>query len=200
MKIYGYIRVSSVDQNEDRQLLALRELNIPNNHIFIDKQSGKDFVRPSYQRLLTRLREGDLLYIQSIDRLGRNYEEIQQQWRILAKDMGVDVAVLDIPLLDTRINKDLIGTFLSDVVLQLLAFMAQSERESIRKRQAEGIAAAKLRGVKFGRPEKNAPENFGAIVEKWERRETELKDTLLLCGMKETTFFKRLREYREKKQ
>ncbi|MCL2098996.1 MAG: recombinase family protein [Oscillospiraceae bacterium] len=199
MKIYGYIRVSSVDQNEDRQLLALRELNIPNNHIFIDKQSGKDFVRPSYQRLLTRLREGDLLYIQSIDRLGRNYEEIQQQWRILAKDMGVDVAVLDIPLLDTRINKDLIGTFIADMVLQLLAFMAQSERESIRKRQAEGIAAAKLRGVRFGRPEKSAPENFGVLVEKWERGEIRLENVLLLCEMKETTFYKRLREYRAKK-
>ena len=196
MKIYGYIRVSSVDQNEDRQLLALRELNIPNNHIFIDKQSGKDFVRPSYQRLLNRLREGDLLYIQSIDRLGRNYEEIQQQWRILAKDMGVDVAVLDIPLLDTRINKDLIGTFIADVVLQLLAFMAQSERESIRKRQAEGIFAAKLRGVRFGRPKKKPPENFNALVEKWERGEIKTSEILKMCKMSRSTFYEKAKKQR----
>ena len=154
MAEYGYIRVSSTDQNEDRQLLALNELNIPHENLFIDKQSGKDFNRPSYQNLIKHLKNGDLLYIKSIDRLGRNYEEIQNQWRILTKEKGVDIAVIDMPLLDTRIHKDLMGTFIADLVLQILSFVAQSERDTIRKRQAEGIAAAKARGVRFGRPEK----------------------------------------------
>lgn len=145
--IYGYVRVSSTDQNEDRQLVAMLEKNIPQRNIYIDKQSGKDFERPQYKKLVKKLREGDLLYILSIDRLGRNYEDIQKQWRILTKDIGVDICVIDMPLLDTRNGKDLMGTFIADLVLQILSFVAQSERENIKKRQAQGIAAAKAKGV-----------------------------------------------------
>ena len=159
-KIYGYIRVSTLDQNEDRQLIALREKNIPRGHLYIDRQSGKDFLRPRYQKLVKRLRRGDLLYILSIDRLGRNYVEIQEQWRVLTKEKGIDICVLDMPLLDTRQGKDLMGTFIADLVLQILSFVAQNERENIRKRQAEGIAAAKARGVKFGRPKKRRPGTY----------------------------------------
>ena len=149
--IFGYIRVSSRDQNEDRQLIALKELAIPEKNIFIDKQSGKDFKRPQYRKMIRRVRKDDLLYIKSIDRLGRNYAEILEQWRILTKDKGIDIVVLDMPLLDTRRGKDLMGTFLSDIVLQVLSFVAENERTNIRQRQAEGIAAAKARGVRFGR-------------------------------------------------
>lgn len=152
MQTYGYARVSSTDQNEYRQLLALRARNVPERNIFVDKQSGKDFLRPQYAELVLRLREGDLLYVLSIDRLGRNYEEIQDQWRFLTKEIGIDIVVIDMPLLDTRQGKDLMGTFIADLVLQILSFVAQSERDSIRRRQAEGIAAAKARGVRFGRP------------------------------------------------
>lgn len=165
--IYGYARVSSVDQNEDRQLLALKEVGICRKNIFIDKASGKDFLRPQYQRLVKKLKSGDLLYIHSIDRLGRNYNEIQEQWRILTKEKGIDICVLDMPLLDTRNGKDLLGTFIADLVLQILSFVAQSERESIRKRQREGIAAAKAKGVKFGRPEIPLPDNFNEIHRAW---------------------------------
>jgi len=200
---YGYIRVSSADQNEDRQLVAMQGLGIPDERIFMDKQSGKDFNRPSYQELAGLLVEGDLLYIKSIDRLGRNYEEIQNQWRILTKEMGVDVAVIDMPLLDTRLNKDLMGTFIADLVLQILSFVAQSERESIRKRQAEGIAAAKARGVVFGRPEKEMPGNFGRLVKSWERREIKTAEMLKACGIGRTTLYAKVKEYkllsREKK-
>ena len=143
---YGYIRVSSMDQNEDRQRLAMEQAAIPKRNIYMDKQSGKDFDRPQYKRLVHRLKSGDLLYVVSIDRLGRNYEEIQRQWRILTKDIGIDICVLDMPLLDTRNGKDLMGTFIADLVLQILSFVAQSERENIRRRQAEGIAAAKKAG------------------------------------------------------
>ena len=196
MKNYGYIRVSSADQNEDRQLIAMQEMRIPQERIFLDKQSGKDFQRPEYMKLVKRLKTGDLLYIQSIDRLGRNYEEIQNQWRILAKDKGIDIVVIDMPLLDTRLHKDLIGTLISDIVLQVLSFTAQNERETIRKRQSEGIAAAKARGVRFGRPSKAAPENFGELVRNWERKQVKLGEILVQCGMKETTFYKRLAEHR----
>ena len=150
--VYGYIRVSSKDQNEDRQVIALQELNIPKKNIFLDKQSGKDFARPQYQRLMKKLKKDDLLYVKSIDRLGRNYEEILEQWRVLTKQKEIDIVVLDMPLLDTRRGKDLMGTFLSDIVLQVLSFVAENERKNIRQRQAEGIAAAKARGVRFGRP------------------------------------------------
>lgn len=150
-EIYAYVRVSTREQNEDRQLIAMNELQVLQKNIFIDKQSGKDFDRPQYKKLLKKLRKDDLLYIKSIDRLGRNYNEIQEQWRILTKDKGADIVVLDMPLLDTRRGKDLMGTFLSDIVLQVLSFVAENERVNIRQRQAEGIAAAKAKGVRFGR-------------------------------------------------
>ena len=197
MQTYGYVRVSSTDQNEQRQLLALQEKSVPNQNIFVDKQSGSDFLRPQYRRLVRRLREGDLLIIQSIDRLGRNYEEIQQQWRRLTKDIGVDIAVIDMPLLDTRQGKDLMGTFIADLVLQILSFVAQSERESIRKRQAEGIAAARARGVRFGRPETPVPDDFPLLVRRWELGALRLTELLRLCGgISESTFYRRLRELR----
>jgi len=196
MAEYGYIRVSSTDQNEDRQVFALNQLNILPENLFIDKQSGKDFNRPAYQELIKRLKNGDLLYIKSIDRLGRNYEEIQNQWRVLTKEKGVDIVVIDIPLLDTRNDKDLTKTFIADLVLQILCYVAQTERDTIRKRQAEGIVAAKLRGVRFGRPEKKAPDNFGELVKQWERGEMLLENVLEICDIKATTFYKRLAEYR----
>jgi DNA invertase Pin-like site-specific DNA recombinase len=196
MANYGYIRVSSTDQNEERQMLALSELSIPSGNLYIDKQSGKDFERPSYQKMAKRLKSGDLLYIKGIDRLGRNYEEIQNQWRILTKEKGVDIAVIDMPLLDTRLHKDLMGTFIADIVLQILSFVAHSERDSIKKRQAEGIAAAKARGVRFGRPEKKTPENFGKMVRQWEQGKIPLKDVLKICEFKETTYYKKVAEYR----
>ncbi len=195
--IYGYVRVSSKDQNEDRQLAALQELKIPAKNIYIDKQSGKDFDRLQYQRLLRRLRRDDLLYIKSIDRLGRNYSEIQEQWRFLTKEKGVDIVVLDMPLLDTRRGKDLMGTFLSDIVLQVLSFAAENERTNIRQRQAEGIAAAKARGVRFGRPQLLMPENFGQMVSAWERKTISAKEAARRCGISEATFYRRLREYRQ---
>ena len=157
---YGYVRVSTREQKEDRQLLALRELSIPEENIFLDKQSGKDFLRPQYQRLVRKLKPDDLLYIKSIDRLGRNYGEILEQWRILTKEKQIDIVVLDMPLLDTRRGKDLMGTFLSDIVLQVLSFVAENERANIRQRQLEGIAAAKARGVRFGRPPRPLPVNY----------------------------------------
>ena len=193
---YGYIRVSSIDQNEDRQLIALHDAGVDDKHIYTDKQSGKDFDRPQYKRLVKKLKPGDLLYILSIDRLGRNYVEIQNQWRILTKEKGVDICVLDMPLLDTRQGKDLMGTFIADLVLQILSFVAQSERENIRKRQEQGIAAAKARGVRFGRPEVPVPENFGEIIRAWEKGDISFDDTIKQCGMAEATFYRRLREYR----
>lgn len=195
-KIYGYVRCSSTDQNEDRQMIALREAAVPEKNIFMDKQSGKDFDRPNYKKLVKGLKAGDILYILSIDRLGRNYEEIQNQWRILTKEIGSDICVLDMPLLDTRNGKDLMGTFIADLVLQILSFVAQNERENIKKRQAEGIAAAKARGVKFGRPEKEAPDDFGKIVKAWEQKKLAFVDVLEKCNMSEATFYRRLREYR----
>lgn len=194
--IYGYIRVSSTDQNEDRQLIALTEIGVSGENIFIDKQSGKDFERPQYQRLVRKLKSGDLLYILSIDRLGRNYEKIQNQWRMLTKENDIDICVLDMPLLDTRQGKDLMGTFIADLVLQILSFVAQSERENIRKRQEQGIAAAKAKGVRFGRPEKPIPDDFGKLVSNWEKKLVSLEDTLKLCNMSEATFYRKLRKYR----
>ena len=170
MDIYGYVRVSSADQNEERQLVALSEHNIPSQNIYIDKQSGRDFDRPQYKLMVDNLRSGDILYILSIDRLGRNYEEIQRQWRILTKDKGIDICVLDMPLLDTRQGKDLMGTFIADLVLQILSFVAQSERESIKKRQLEGITVAKANGVRFGRPETEVPVNFSFVASQHEKK------------------------------
>ena len=194
--VYGYIRVSSADQNEDRQMIALTEAGVPEKNIYMDKLSGKNFDRPQYMKLVKKVKAGDLLYILSIDRLGRNYEEIQNQWRILTKEKGVDICVLDMPLLDTRQGKDLMGTFIADLVLQILSFVAQSERENIRKRQEQGIAAAKARGVRFGRPEIPIPDNFEKIVSDWEKKRVSLNETLELCNMSEATFYRKLREYR----
>ena len=196
MAEYGYVRVSSLDQNEDRQMIELQKKQIPEKNIYMDKLSGKNFERPAYKRLFKKLKQGDLLYIMSIDRLGRNYVEIQEQWRILTKEKGIDIVVLDMPLLDTRTGKDLMGTFISDLVLQILSFVAQNERENIKKRQAQGIAAAKAKGVKFGRPEKPIPNDFGDIVKRWERKEIKISDVVRICDMSEPTFYRRLREYR----
>jgi DNA invertase Pin-like site-specific DNA recombinase len=196
MVVYGYVRVSSADQNEDRQLLAMGGLNIPQERIYTDKQSGKDFLRPAYKTLTALLKPGDLLYVKSIDRLGRNYEEIQNQWRFLTKERGADIAVIDMPLLDTRLNKDLMGTFIADLVLQILSFAAQNEREAIRKRQAEGIAAARVRGVRFGRPEKELPGNFGELIRQWERRQIKTAEMLKLCRMSRSTYYAKVKEYK----
>ena len=196
---YGYIRVSSRDQNEDRQMAALQTL-VPKENIYMDKQSGKDFNRPRYKKLVRQLKRDDLLYIKSIDRLGRNYEEIQNQWRILTKEKGIDIVVLDMPLLDTRRGKDLMGTFLSDIVLQVLSFVAENERNNIRQRQAEGIAAAKARGVRFGRPEIKIPEHFAQTISAWEKKEITVNDVISQCGMSEATFYCKLRNYRMKKE
>lgn len=185
---YGYVRVSTKDQNEDRQLIALRELGLTDKYIYVDKQSGKDFNRPQYQRLLRKLRSGDLLYIKSIDRLGRNYEEIQNQWRILTKEKGVDICIVDMPILDTRRGKDLLGTFISDLVLQLLSFVAENERTNIKQRQAEGIAAAKAKGVRFGRPPKPLPENFHSAYQRWKQGEITGTAAARECGMPLSTF------------
>lgn len=197
---YGYVRVSSQDQNEERQLIALREKSVEPNLMFIDKQSGKDFERPEYNRMLKQLKNGDLLYVLSIDRLGRNYEEIQRQWRILTKEIGIDICVIDMPLLDTRNGKDLMGTFIADLVLQILSFVAQNERENIKKRQAEGIAAARARGVHLGRPPKEIPENFGSLVEEWESGGIFLDEVLRRCGLTKTTFYRRRRELKGRKE
>lgn len=187
-EIYGYVRVSTREQNEDRQLIALNEIQVPKKNIFIDKQSGKDFERPQYKKLLKKLRRDDLLYIKSIDRLGRNYNEIQEQWRILTKEKGIDIVVLDMPLLDTRRGKDLMGTFLSDIVLQVLSFVAENERINIRQRQAEGIAAAKAKGVRFGRIPKPLPENFHAVYQRWKHGEITGTAAAKECGMPLSTF------------
>ncbi|MEY8392329.1 recombinase family protein [Lachnospiraceae bacterium 45-W7] len=195
-RIYGYIRVSSKDQNEERQMMAMRRTGVQRANIFIDKQSGKGFERPQYLKMKELLREGDLLYILSIDRLGRNYEEIQNQWRILTKDIKADICVIDMPLLDTRNGKDLMGTFIADLVLQILSFVAENERMNIRKRQEQGIAAAKANGVKFGRPETPVPDNFGEIVKKWEKGKLKFAEAVQECGMSQSTFYRRLREYR----
>ena len=194
--IYGYIRVSTREQNEDRQLIALRGAAVPERSIYLDKQSGKDFQRPNYQKLVKKVKPGDLLYIKSIDRLGRDYEEIQDQWRILTKEKGIDIVVLDMPLLDTRRGKDLMGTFLSDIVLQVLSFVAENERTNIRQRQAEGIAAAKERGVRFGRPYVRPPDDFPEIVAEWEDGRLRFQDALIRSGLAEATFYRRLREHR----
>ena len=188
MATYGYIRVSSREQNEARQRAALGEWGITPEEMVIDRQSGKDFQRPGWRRLMKRLRPGDLLVVQSIDRLGRNYEEILEQWRVLTREKKVDIVVLDMPLLDTRRGKDLMGTFLSDVVLQVLSFVAENERKTIRQRQREGIEAAKLRGVQFGRPRKPLPENFEQICVLWQSGELSSRKAAKLCGMPLTSF------------
>lgn len=197
--LYGYIRVSTREQNEDRQILALKELSIPEKNLFIDKQSGKDFERPQYRKMVRKLKKDDLLYIKSIDRLGRNYSEILEQWRILTKEKGIDIVVLDMPLLDTRRGKDLMGTFLSDIVLQVLSFVAENERTNIRQRQAEGIAAAKARGVRFGRPPAPLPENFHHLYQQWKNGKITGTAAAKLCGMPLSTFHYRAEIYEKAK-
>jgi len=193
MKTYGYIRVSSQSQNEDRQLVAMRKKGVAKRHLFIDKQNGNDFDREEYQRLVRRLQPGDLLYVTSIDRLGRNYENIQSQWRILTKEIGIDIHVIDMPLLDTRLNKDIMGTFIADLVLQVLSFVAHTERENIRQRQMEGIAAAKARGVRFGRPRRILPDNFDLLVREWKQKQISFVNVLEKCGgISKATFYRRL--------
>lgn len=199
MQEYGYIRVSSKDQNEARQMISLQELGIKSSNIFVDKQSGKDFDRPAYKNLISRLKKGDHLYIKSIDRLGRNYTEIVEQWRRITKEIEADITVLDMPLLDTTISKDLLGTFISDIILQLLSFVAENERENIRKRQAEGIAAAKARGVIFGKRAKRMPDNFPELVMKWEKKELTYQEFARLCEVSKSTIYTRIKEYKETK-
>ena len=193
--VYGYIRVSSTNQNEDRQLIALYGKGVPDERIYMDKQSGKDFKRPQYRRMVRKMKKDELLYIKSIDRLGRNYKEIQEQWSILTKDKGIDICVVDMPLLDTRQCKDLMGTFIADLVLQILSFVAENERANIRQRQAEGIAAAKARGVKFGRPPVPLPENFYAVHQAWRGGKLPLREAAQKCGMPVSTFYAKARRF-----
>ena len=195
-KIFGYVRVSSADQNEHRQMLAMEERKVKKECIYLDRQSGKDFQRPQYRRMVEEIRAGDLLYVSSIDRLGRNYEEIQEQWRILTKDIGADICVIDMPLLDTRNGKDLMGTFIADLVLQILSFVAQSERENIRTIQKQGITASMVRGVKFGRPAAEVPDNFRLLIKAWENGEISLREVIKRSGLSESTFYRKLREFR----
>lgn len=190
---FGYCRVSSVAQHEDRQLIAMMELGIPEKNIFVDKQSGKDFNRPQYQKLLRKIGENSVIYIKSIDRLGRNYTEIQEQWRIITKEKKADIVVLDMPLLDTRRGKDLMGTFLSDIVLALLSYVADNERINIRQRQAEGIAAAKAKGIRFGRPPLPLPDNFYTVYDEWKAKKISLAEASKKCGLPKGTFYSKAR-------
>lgn len=192
---YGYIRVSSKEQNEERQRIAMQQAGLLPKNVYLDKQSGKDFARPQYQKLLRRLKRDDLLYVKSIDRLGRNYEEILQQWRLLTKDKGVDIVVLDMPLLDTRRGKDLMGTFLSDIVLQLLSFVAENERTTIRQRQAEGIAAARARGVRLGRPPQPLPASFPGVCRRWKAGRITASAAAQECQMPLSSFLYRAKNY-----
>ena len=185
---YGYVRVSTKEQTELRQVLALREAGIADRNIFLDKQSGKDFERQNYKKLIRKIKSGDTLVIKSIDRLGRNYDEILEQWRIIAKEKGTAIVVLDMPLLDTRKNKDLTGTLIADIVLQLLSYVAQTEREFIRQRQAEGIAAAKLQGVRFGRKPREKPPEYGSLKELWVRGEISAREAARRLGITHRTF------------
>lgn len=196
-KVYGYVRVSTREQNEDRQMIALQQIQIPEKNIYVDKQSGKDFHRPMYQQMIKKLKKEDLLYIKSIDRLGRNYEEILEQWRVLTKEKRIDIVVLDMPLLDTRRGKDLMGTFLSDIVLQLLSFVAENERQNIRERQREGIAAAKMRGVQFGRPPRQVPEDFEQICGEWLAKKISAEEAARRCNLTTATFYRRARKKKE---
>ena len=198
MATYGYIRVSGVDQNEDRQLIAMQEFNIPQSNIFIDKQSGKNFDRPEYQSMIKKLKHGDLLYIKSIDRLGRNYDDIIEQWRLITKEKHADIAVIDFPILDTRNGQDLMGTFIADTVLAVLSFVAQNERETLRQRQAEGIAAARLRGVKFGRPRIRLPKNFDGLFKIWYSGRLKTTDFMIKSGLAKTTFYRYLKLFSKK--
>lgn len=198
MEIYGYVRVSSSDQNEERQIVELSKRGVNLKNIYIDKQSGKNFDRPQYIKLVKKLKQGDLLYILSIDRLGRNYLEIQEQWRVLTKDKGIDICIIDMPLLNTRNGKDLMGTFIADLVLQILSFVAQNERENIKKRQAQGIAAAKARGVRFGRPEIIPPDNFEQLIDDWQNKKISMAEVLRISKMSQSTFYRNLKKRKNK--
>lgn len=193
-KIFGYMRVSTREQNEERQRLALLEMGVPKERIYMDKQSGKDFDRPQYRRLLRNLNKNSVLFVKSIDRLGRNYTDLNEQWRIITKEKETDIVVIDMPILDTRREKNLLGTFISDIVLALLSYVAENERANIRQRQAEGIAAAKARGVKFGRPEIIVPDNFYEIYKKWKRKEISVKEAAKACNLAKSTFFDKVRK------
>ena len=195
INIYGYMRVSSKEQNEDRQKIALTEIGVPENNIYMDKQSGKDFERTQYKRLLRKLNENSVLYIKSIDRLGRNYGELNEQWRIITKEKKADIVVIDMPLLDTRREKNLLGTFISDVVLALLSYVAENERTNIKQRQAEGIAAAKARGVKFGRPPLPIPENFYQMHKDWRAGKITIEEAAKACNMCPKTFYSKAVKY-----
>ncbi len=196
LKLFGYIRVSMKDQNEDRQLVALEPCGIPPANLFIEKKSGKNFDRPVYKRLLRKLQEGDLLYIKSIDRLGRDYAEIIEQWRYLTREKNIDIKVIDMPLLDTTKYKDLLGTFIADLVLQVLSFTAQMERENTLQRQAEGIAVAKAKGVVFGRKQLNVPDNFETIFTRWRDKELTNEEAAKLCGFSVRTLYNKTTEWR----
>ncbi|WP_297863552.1 recombinase family protein [uncultured Phascolarctobacterium sp.] len=195
---YGYARVSSAEQNERRQLIALGGVGVPPQNIFVDKASGKDFERAQYKKLLAKLQAGDLLYIQSIDRLGRDYAEIQEQWRVITKEKGADIAVIEMPLLNTKNGKDLLGTFIADLVLQILSFVAQTERENIRSRQAQGIAAAKSKGVRFGRPRRELPDCFAEVCSAWRERKITRVEAAKLCGMSVSSFYRCAKNIAEK--
>ena len=195
-KAYGYVRVSTKEQNEARQMIAMKEMGVLSENIYVDKQSGKNFERPQYRKLIKKLRRNDILYIKSIDRLGRNYKEILEQWRILTKEKNVDIIVIDMPLLDTRRGKDLMGTFLADIVLALLSYVAENERANIRQRQAEGIRAAKAKGVRFGRPPMLLPENFYEIYLRWKNGELTNAMAAKECGMPVSSFRYRAKTYK----
>ena len=200
MRVFGYVRVSARDQNADRQLLALREIPVPEENIFLDKQSGNDFNRPGYLRLMKRLRPGDLLVVKSIDRLGRDYDEIMEQWRVITKEKGTDILVLDMPLLDTRKKgRDLTGTFIADMVLQILSYVAQTEREAIRKRQAEGIAAARVKGVRFGRPRKPVPQEFPLVRRQWRAGVISSRAAAARLNISQDTFLRWVRDEERKR-
>lgn len=195
VNIYGYMRVSSKEQNEDRQKIALMEIGVPEKNIYMDKQSGKDFERTQYKRMLRKLNENSVLYIKSIDRLGRNYGELNEQWRIITKEKKADIVVIDMPILDTRREKNLLGTFISDIVLALLSYVADNERINIKQRQAEGIAAAKARGVKFGRPPLPIPENFYEMLRDWRAGKITMEEASKACNMCAKTFYSKAVKY-----
>lgn len=194
-KIFGYMRVSTREQNEDRQRVALLEMGVPEKNIYMDKLSGKDFNRPQYKKMLKKLDKNTVLFVKSIDRLGRNYADLNEQWRVITKEKGADIVVIDMPILDTRREKGLLGTFISDIVLALLSYVSENERVNIKQRQAEGIAAAKERGVKFGRPPKPLPDNFYGVYQQWKAKRLTLKQAAEACGMAETTFFDKAKKF-----
>ena len=194
-KIFGYMRVSTREQNEDRQRVALLEMGVPEKNIYMDKLSGKDFNRPQYKKMLKKLDKNTVLFVKSIDRLGRNYADLNEQWRVITKEKGADIVVIDMPILDTRREKGLLGTFISDIVLALLSYVSENERVNIKQRQAEGIAAAKERGVKFGRPPKPLPDNFYGVYQQLKAKRLTLKQAAEACGMAETTFFDKAKKF-----